>query len=224
MAAAGIVADDGLPVRWRHSTRRWPALDAGSHRGAASLRAGCAVLMCGDPADAPLADRAFCARPTGRGGSVELHRSPVSASRSRCAARATTFLSSPSPRYLFLAGGIGITPILAMIRAAANRGECRPVVTAAVPEPRWPSSTSSPRPATASGAAAGRDGSADLSGLLGTREPETAVYCCGPEPLLAAVEQLDPLAARCSAPGAVRAKAPGGTRAPRGVRNRPPAQ
>jgi ferredoxin len=29
----------------------------------------------------------------------------------------------------------------------------------------------------------------DLDGLLGTPRPDTLVYCCGPEPLLAAVEQ-----------------------------------
>ena len=33
----------------------------------------------------------------------------------------------------------------------------------------------------------------DLDALLGTPEPDTLVYCCGPEPLLAAVEQ------RCAA-------------------------
>jgi ferredoxin len=32
----------------------------------------------------------------------------------------------------------------------------------------------------------------DLSSLLAEPDPETAVYCCGPEPLLAAVEQLWP--------------------------------
>jgi ferredoxin len=29
----------------------------------------------------------------------------------------------------------------------------------------------------------------DLDGLLGTPQPDTLVYCCGPEPLLAAVEK-----------------------------------
>ena len=32
-------------------------------------------------------------------------------------------------------------------------------------------------------------GMLDLDGLLGTPQPGTLVYCCGPEPLLAAVEQ-----------------------------------
>jgi Flavodoxin reductases (ferredoxin-NADPH reductases) family 1 len=34
----------------------------------------------------------------------------------------------------------------------------------------------------------------DLDALLGTPQPDTLVYCCGPEPLLAAVEALRGLA------------------------------
>ena len=44
------------------------------------------------------------------------------ATSSGSAGPATTSRSSPRPRYLFIAGGIGITPILAMIRSAEAAG------------------------------------------------------------------------------------------------------
>src|SRR3954449_13418219 len=48
-----------------------------------------------------------------------------------------------------------------------------------------------PRPHGDRGAVPPQDetGLLDLDTLLGTPRPDTLVYCCGPEPLLAAVEQ-----------------------------------
>lgn len=62
--------------------------------------------------------------------------------------------------------------------------------TAAAPARRWPSPTNCAI-ATATGSACGRRTrpGCDLDALLGDPEADTAVYCCGPEPLLAAVEQ-----------------------------------
>jgi ferredoxin-NADP reductase len=93
-------------------------------------------------------------------------------------------------RYLFVAGGIGITPILAMIRSADAAGAQWRLVYGgrhrasmafldelAVYGDRvtvWPQE---------------EKGLIDLDGLLGQPQSDTKVYCCGPEPLLAAVEQ-----------------------------------
>ena len=44
------------------------------------------------------------------------------ATRCGCAARATTSRCAPAPRYRFVAGGIGITPILPMLAAAEAAG------------------------------------------------------------------------------------------------------
>jgi ferredoxin-NADP reductase len=95
-----------------------------------------------------------------------------------------------SPRYLFIAGGIGITPILPMIRAAEAAGaEWRLVYggrqrasMAFLDELAHYGDRVSIRPQDETGLL-------DLDALLGTPEPDTLVYCCGPEPLLAAVEQ-----------------------------------
>ena len=112
------------------------------------------------------------------------------------------FALVPSPRYLFIAGGIGITPILPMIaRGGGGRRGLASWSTAAARA----SLDGVPRRARAvrrpgHGAAAGRDRAARPRPPCSARpEPDTLVYCCGPEPLLAAVE------ARCDRwpPGAL---------------------
>jgi ferredoxin-NADP reductase len=95
-----------------------------------------------------------------------------------------------SPRYLFVAGGIGITPLLPMIRAAEAAGADwrlvyggrRRASMAFLDELAGYGDRVSVRPQDETGLL-------DLDALLGTPQPDTLVYCCGPEPLLAAVEQ-----------------------------------
>jgi ferredoxin-NADP reductase len=110
------------------------------------------------------------------------------------------FPLEPSPRYLFIAGGIGITPLLPMIAAADAAGADWSLVyggrvrasMAFLDELACHGDRVSVRPQDDTGLL-------DLDGLLGTPQPDTRVYCCGPEPLLAAVEQ------RCAgwAPGSL---------------------
>jgi ferredoxin-NADP reductase len=100
------------------------------------------------------------------------------------------FELAPSPRYLFIAGGIGITPILVMISAAEAAGADWRLVyggrhrasMAFLDElARYGDRvTVCPQDET---------GLLDLDTLLGIPVADTLVYCCGPEPLLAAVEQ-----------------------------------
>jgi ferredoxin-NADP reductase len=96
----------------------------------------------------------------------------------------------PSPRYLFVAGGIGITPILTMVAAAEATGARWELVyggrrrasMAFLDELAGYGERVAVRPQD-------EFGLLDLDALLGTPQPDTLVYCCGPEPLLAAVEQ-----------------------------------
>ncbi|GAA2910791.1 hypothetical protein GCM10011428_26570 [Streptomyces violaceus] len=56
--------------------------------------------------------------------------------RSGCAAPRNNFSLEPAPRYRFVAGGIGITPILPMLAAAeasAPSGHCSTAVAPAGP-------------------------------------------------------------------------------------------
>ena len=149
--------------------------------------------LCGDVAD-PGAYRLGILRDAGGGGgSRHVHDRLAAGDVVRVRGPRNNFALVPSPRYLFIAGGIGITPILPMIAAAEAAGaEWRLVYGG-----RTRASmafldelaaygdrvTVSPQDET---------GLLDLATLLGTPEPDTLVYCCGPEPLLAAVE------ARCT--------------------------
>jgi ferredoxin-NADP reductase len=95
-----------------------------------------------------------------------------------------------SPRYLFIAGGIGITPILPMVAAAHAAGaEWRLVYggrrrssMAFLDELEQYGDRVSVRPHDETGLL-------DLDTLLAVPQPDTLVYTCGPEPLLAAVEE-----------------------------------
>jgi ferredoxin-NADP reductase len=94
-------------------------------------------------------------------------------------------------RYLFVAGGIGITPILPMLTTADTlRADWQLVYggrsrgsMAFADELRTAFGnrvTLCPQDET---------GLLDLDAVLAGPDPATALYCCGPEPLLAAVEQ-----------------------------------
>jgi ferredoxin-NADP reductase len=92
-------------------------------------------------------------------------------------------------RYLFIAGGIGITPMLPMIRAAKAAGAEWELVYGGRERSSmafldelagygdrvrvWPQD---------------EHGFLPLPELLGVPQPDTLVYCCGPGPLLDAVE------------------------------------
>jgi ferredoxin-NADP reductase len=96
-----------------------------------------------------------------------------------------------SRRYLFIAGGIGITPIRPMLAAAQAAGAGWQLVYGGRTRESMAFATDlraaygdrvSIRPQDETGLL-------DLDGLLSGAGPDTAVYCCGPGPLLAAVQQ-----------------------------------
>jgi ferredoxin-NADP reductase len=95
-----------------------------------------------------------------------------------------------SPRYQFIAGGIGITPILTMIEAAQARGADWQLLYGGRERASmaflddlerhgervtvWPQD---------------EQGMLDLASVLAEPREDTLVYCCGPEGLLSAVEE-----------------------------------
>ncbi|HEY0403552.1 MAG TPA: PDR/VanB family oxidoreductase, partial [Blastococcus sp.] len=97
----------------------------------------------------------------------------------------------PAARYLFIAGGIGITPMLPMIDAAeaagaswelhyGGRSRRSMAFLESLEEATGQQITVHPQDEV---------GLIDLDRLLGVPRADTLVYCCGPEPLLLAVEQ-----------------------------------
>lgn len=78
--------------------------------------------LCGDPT-APASYRiAVLELPDGRGGSTEVHRELRPGARVEVGVPRQQFALVDAERYLFVAGGIGITPMLPMLAEAARRG------------------------------------------------------------------------------------------------------
>ncbi len=146
--------------------------------------------LCGDPADHIAYRLGILHDPEGGGGSRYVHDRLAVGDVVRVRGPRNNFALAPSPRYLFIAGGIGITPILPMIAAAEAAGAAWSLVyggrqrasMAFLPELAGYGDRVSVRPQDETGLL-------DLATLLGAPQEDTLVYCCGPEPLLAAVEE-----------------------------------
>ena len=146
--------------------------------------------LCGHPADRHTWRLGILRDPNGSGGSLYVHDQLQVGDVVRVRGPRNNFPLAPSPRYLFIAGGIGITPILAMIRSAEATGANWQLVYGG----RHRASMAFLDELAAYGDRVtvwpqDENGLIDLDGLLGQPQPGTNVYCCGPEPLLTAVEQ-----------------------------------
>ena len=100
------------------------------------------------------------------------------------------FRLEPAEKHLFIAGGIGITPLLPMIATATAAGSDWRLVYGG----RTRGSMAFLGDLEAYGDRVDlwpqvERGLLDLALILGGQVPGRRVYCCGPEPLLAAVEQ-----------------------------------
>jgi ferredoxin-NADP reductase len=151
--------------------------------------------LCGDPADRSCYEIAVLREPDGRGGSAQVHDRLGEGDHVRVRGPRNNFDLVAAERYLFIAGGVGITPILPMIAAAQAAGAEWQLVYGG--RTRASMAFHEDLSARHGDRVAIRPqdevGLLDLDGLLTPPRTDTAVYCCGPEPLLAAVEQ------RCAA-------------------------
>ncbi|MBP2371624.1 PDR/VanB family oxidoreductase [Pseudonocardia parietis] len=146
--------------------------------------------LCGDPADLRSWRIGVLREPESRGGSSHVHDNLVVGDEVRCRGPRNNFSLDDADDYVFIAGGIGITPILPMIGACEAAGKPWRLVYGGRAEDSmafrselaaygdrvtiWPQDTR---------------GLLDLDGLLGTPAPGTEIYCCGPGALLDAVEE-----------------------------------
>ncbi len=125
----------------------------------------------------------------GRGGSRFIHDDLQVGDRLATRGPRNNFSLQPADRYLFLAGGIGVTPLVAMAAEAEHRGVdwsmlyCGRTRTAMAMADdlaaRWPSRVDV-HPDD-------ERGLPDLAALLARPLPGTAVYACGPAPFLDAI-------------------------------------
>jgi len=148
--------------------------------------------LCGDPADRHSYRIAVRRSADGDGGSRELHDTVQPGTTLAVRGPRNAFPYVPAPSYLFIAGGIGITPILPMVKQAAAGGapwrlvytgrgtESMPFLDelrALDPGRIWI------RPDTRYGV--------PTSGaeLLAHAPARATVYCCGPVPMIDAARR-----------------------------------
>ncbi|MFP1625250.1 PDR/VanB family oxidoreductase [Streptomyces sp. 5K101] len=146
--------------------------------------------LCGDPESADHYRIGVLNEPSSRGGSRHVHTALRPGQQVTVSEPRNHFALEDAGHYVFVAGGIGITPLLAMAREAARRGTAWRLV--------YGGRNRGSMAFTAELAALGGDitlvpqdehGHIDLDAALSGLAEGTLVYACGPEPLLSAVEQ-----------------------------------
>lgn len=151
--------------------------------------------LCGDPADIGRWRIAVLREPASRGGSAHVHDSLQVGDRLRVRGPRNNFPLVPAPRYLFVGGGIGITPLLPMIAQVETGsapwelvygGRSRESMAFLAELSRYGKRVSV-RPED-------EFGLLDVAGIVSTAGDDTAIYCCGPSPLITA---LDAACAAC---------------------------
>jgi ferredoxin-NADP reductase len=146
--------------------------------------------LCGDASDDTTWRIGVLAAPDSRGGSVRVHELKAG-DTVRVRGPRNHFPLVGAASYQFIAGGIGITPILAMIAEAEAAGASwnllyggrqRASMAFLDELERYGQDRMTITPQD-------EQGHLNLAGCLGTPRPGTLVYCCGPEGLLTAVEE-----------------------------------
>jgi ferredoxin-NADP reductase len=178
-----LVATGGAELpRWQPGSHLQVLLPTGRRRH---------YSLCGDPADRGYYRIAVRRLADGGGGSRELHDSVGVGSTLTVRGPRNTFPYTPAIGHLFLAGGIGITPILPMVRqAAADGGPWQLVYTgrsrASMPFLDELAELDSDRvwirPYDQYGFPSGAE-------LLERAPTGATVYCCGPAPMIASVRR-----------------------------------
>ncbi|MER7201676.1 oxidoreductase [Streptomyces sp. CB01635] len=187
-------ADGVLSVELTHPDGKpLPAWEPGAHL---DVHVGGQVRqysLCSDPRTPTSYRIGVLNEPSSRGGSRHVHTKLRPGQRVTVSAPRNHFALQDAPGYVFVAGGIGVTPILAMAREAARRGAAWRMV--------YGGRSRASMAFVDELAALGGDltvvpqdeqGHIDLASTLAGLPDGTLVYCCGPEPLLAAIEALCP--------------------------------
>lgn len=203
LESEGIVSVD-----FEHSDgEALPAYSAGAHIEVALPGA---LRRCYSLVDAPSASRAYRIgvklEAGGKGGSRWFHESARVGQRLEISAPRNDFpLVESAPHSVFIAGGIGITPLLSMVGRLAAVGRSWELHFAARDQHSLPFEALLAQHASLPGgqvvkhlSRAGQ-GRMDVAALVRSAAPETHLYCCGPAGMIDAF--LD--AGRARAPDTV---------------------
>ena len=146
--------------------------------------------LCGDSRDAFEYRIAVLREANGGGGSRFVHDTLQPGDEVRFGGPRNNFRLTPAERYLFIAGGIGVTPIIPMIRAAAALGaEWRLLYCGrGVDGMAFAHELADAGDGVRIHDSAQR-GRADLAEWIGDFRADTKLYACGPEELIGAIRE-----------------------------------
>lgn len=152
--------------------------------------------LCGDPEDAGAYTVATRLVADGRGGSREVHKQLQEGQEVEVRGPRNRFPLAEAPAHLFVVGGIGITPVLPMLRSLAASGADWRLLYGGRSRASMPFLEEIEK-LGADGdrvtvVAQDEAGHPDIAGAFTGLAPGTAVYCCGPEPLMDAVAAVLP--------------------------------
>lgn len=144
--------------------------------------------LCGEQVDVHGYTIAVLLDPAGRGGSVAMHQLEVGDVVDVRGPR-NNFELVPASRYIFLVGGIGITPVLPMIRHAAESGVPWRLVYGARNDTAFAfrSELVTLHGGSARFVAEDVDGRIDIAAELSDVDSSVGIYSCGPAPMLDAL-------------------------------------
>ncbi|MEU9449723.1 PDR/VanB family oxidoreductase [Streptomyces sp. NPDC048277] len=186
-------ADGVLALTLRHPLgAELPGWEAGAHLdvllGPALERQ---YSLCGDPGDRTGYRIAVLRELDGRGGSAHVHEQVGVGDKVRVRGPRNHFRLEPASHYRFIAGGIGITPILPMVAAAEAAGAGWTLLYGGRTRQSMAFTDELARYGGGRVTVAPQDetGLLDLGAVLDDVPEGTLVYCCGPGPLLDAVEE-----------------------------------
>ncbi|GAA2358539.1 PDR/VanB family oxidoreductase [Saccharopolyspora halophila] len=150
--------------------------------------------LCGDPADPERYRVAVRHDRLSRGGSEYVHRFLDPGRGLEVSLPRNHFALQHAPEYLFLAGGIGITPLRPMLREAVDRGVPATLVHVGRSLPSMPFAEElraehGERVRVFDTERRGRPDFAELAAGLG---PDALIYCCGPGSMISAAESAFP--------------------------------
>ena len=185
-----LAAPDGTQLpRWQPGAHLRIELPSGRARH---------YSLCGSPADPGEYTIAVRRIDGGGGGSAEVHDALLPGTKLRAVGPRNGFPFGGEPVVLFLAGGIGITPLLPMVREAAALGldwrlvyagrsrACMPFIDAVTAIDRGRTEI----------LADDETGVPDCAALTGRAPHGAAVYCCGPPAMLDGVRAAAAAAGR----------------------------
>lgn len=146
--------------------------------------------LCGDADDRHSYEVAVLRDPESRGGSIWIHDELAKGDRICVSAPRNNFELVEAEEYLFVAGGIGVTPFLPMIAAARAAGRPYTLVYAGHTRSGMAFAERLSEDAAVCIHVSDEGSRADLAAVLDGVSERTAIYGCGPERLLDALSGL----------------------------------